>query len=98
MAKKSKKKKNIRSGNCRPTYRVSRAGHLLRMEADSEAGFLLATEGKKQKQRRRAKGCLNGLSGAAVPKRQFRLTERQKRKLPVALQRAIINYHRSKAK
>lgn len=98
MAKSKKKKKNIRSGNCRPTYRVSKAGHLLRTEGDSEAGSLLATEGKRQKQRRRAKGCLSGLSGAAIPKRKFQLTERQKRKLPVALQKAILNYHRSKAK
>ena len=84
MAKKRKR------SNCRPPYRISEAGHLLSTTSSSEAGSYLATEGKKQKRKRQKKGCLNGAPGT------FKLTEKQKQKLPVKLQKAIIAYHKRK--
>lgn len=83
----AKKKKKI---NCKPTYRISEAGHLLATRGFSKAGSVLSKEGKKEKKKRLARGCLNGPPGT------FKLTEKQKRKLPPKLQRSIIEYHRRK--
>lgn len=79
-------------GNCRPTFKISEAGHLLSTESSSEAGRILSTEGKKQKRKRVKRGCLNGVGGT------FRLTEKQKRNLPKSLQKAIIEHHRKAGK
>lgn len=84
--KKTIKKKKPRS--CRPTYRISQAGRLLTLERDSDAGHTLSTAGKRHKQQRLKRGCLNGTKGV------FRLTEKQKKKLPKALQKAILNHHK----
>ena len=77
-----------KKGNCRPTFKISQAGHLLATKGYSKAGSVLSREGKKEKKKRRAKGCLNGPPGT------FRLTEKQKRNLPKALQKAILKHHR----
>lgn len=74
--------------NCRPTFRISQAGHLLATRGTSKAGSVLSHEGKKEKKKRVARGCLNGPPGT------FKLTEKQKRKLPLKLQKAIIAHHR----
>ena len=87
MATKKKKR-----SNCRPTFKISHAGHLLSKESSSEAGHLLSTEGKKQKNKRLSRGCLNGVDGT------FRLTDKQKQKLPLVLQKAIIAHHRKLGK
>ncbi len=84
-------KKRKRS-NCRPTFKISEAGHLLSKESSSEAGRLLSTEGKRQKSNRVKRGCLNGVEGT------FRLTDKQKKKLPLVLQKAIIAHHRKLGK
>jgi len=76
--------------NCRPTFHISEAGHLLSTRGSSKAGRILATEAKKQKARRKKKGCLNGPPGT------FKLTDKQKRNLPKHLQKAIIEHHRRK--
>jgi hypothetical protein len=87
MATKKRKK-----GTCRPTFRISEAGHLLSKESSSEAGRLLSTEGKRQKNKRLKRGCLNGVEGT------FRLTEKQKKKLPLVLQKAILAHHKKLGK
>lgn len=86
------KKRKRKKRNCRPTFRISEAGHLLRTEGTSRSGRILSTEGKAEKQKRQRKGCLNGPEGT------FRLTESQKRKLPKKLQRAILEHHRKQGK
>lgn len=77
-----------KKASCRPTFRISQAGHLLATKGYSKAGSILSSEGKKEKKARRARGCLNGPPGT------FRLTEKQKRNLPKALQKAILQHHR----
>jgi len=77
-----------KKSSCRPTFRISQAGHLLATKGFSTAGSVLSREGKKEKKKRRARGCLNGPPGT------FRLTEKQKRNLPKALQRAILKHHK----
>lgn len=77
-----------KKASCRPTFKISQAGHLLATKGYSKAGSILSSEGKKEKKKRRARGCLNGPPGT------FRLTEKQKRNLPKALQKAILKHHR----
>ena len=86
------KTKRKKSRNCRPTFRISEAGHLLQTAHSSKAGMVLSREGKAQKRKRQKKGCLNGSSGT------FQLTEKQKRKLPKQLQQAILKHQRSLGK
>jgi hypothetical protein len=81
-----------KKSSCRPTFKISQAGHLLATKGYSKAGSVLSSEGKKEKKKRRARGCLNGPPGT------FRLTEKQKRSLPKHLQRAILEHHRSLGK
>jgi hypothetical protein len=81
-----------KKASCRPTFKISQAGHLLATKGYSKAGSVLSSEGKKEKKKRRARGCLNGPPGT------FRLTDKQKRNLPKHLQRAIIEHHRSLGK
>jgi hypothetical protein len=90
--KSKKKKRRTTSSNCRPTFRISMAGHLLKEKHSSKAGSILSADGKAEKRKRKKRGCLNGPEGT------FRLTEKQKRKLPKKLQRAIIEHHRRKGK
>jgi hypothetical protein len=78
--------------NCRPTFRISQAGHLLKTKGSSKAGSVLSKDGKSEKRKRKKKGCLNGAPGT------FKLTDKQKRKLPQSLQKAIVSYHRKKGK
>jgi hypothetical protein len=78
-----------KKSSCRPTFKISQAGHLLATKGYSKAGSVLSSEGKKEKKKRRARGCLNGPPGT------FRLTEKQKRNLPKHLQKAILEHHRS---
>ncbi len=87
MAKRRKKTRY-----CKIPFRISEAGHLLKTTGSSQAGSYLASEAKKQKTKRKSKGCLNGTGGV------FKLTESQKRKLPARLQKAILAYHRKKGK
>lgn len=84
-----KKRKKI---NCKPSFRISEAGHLLATKGTSKAGSVLSREGKKEKAKRKAKGCLNGTGDT------FRLTDKQKKKLPLKLQKAILAYQRRKGK
>jgi hypothetical protein len=77
-----------KKSSCRPTFKISQAGHLLATKGYSKAGSVLSSEGKKEKKKRRARGCLNGPPGT------FRLTEKQKRNLPKHLQKAILQHHR----
>ncbi len=86
MAKKKKR------SNCRPTFRISQAGHLLKTKGTSKSGSVLSKEGKEEKRKRLKRGCLNGPPGT------FKLTDKQKRKLPKKLQKAIIAYQRKKGK
>jgi len=81
-----------KKASCRPTFKISQAGHLLATKGYSKAGSILSSEGKKEKKKRRARGCLNGPPGT------FRLTEKQKRNLPKHLQKAILEHHRSLGK
>jgi len=81
-----------KKSSCRPTFKISQAGHLLATKGYSKAGSILSSEGKKEKKKRRARGCLNGPPGT------FRLTEKQKRNLPKHLQRAILEHHKSLGK
>ena len=81
-----------KKAGCRPTFKISQAGHLLATRASSKAGAVLSTEGKREKRKRRARGCLNGPPGT------FKLTAKQKKNLPAKLQRAIIAHHRSLGK
>ena len=53
----------VNSKNCRPSFRISKAGHLLATKRSSQSGSVLSTEGKKEKAKRKAKGCLNGTGG-----------------------------------
>ena len=78
--------------NCRPTFRISEAGHLLATRGNAKAGSVLSREGKKEKAKRKSKGCLNGTDGT------FRLTDKQKKKLPLKLQKAILAFQRKKGK
>lgn len=78
--------------SCRPTFKISQAGHLLATKGYSKAGSVLSRDGKREKKNRRARGCLNGPAGT------FQLTERQKRNLPKSLQRAILDHHRGLGK
>ena len=89
---KAKKKSTVKSKaiNCRPTFKISKAGHLLSTNHHSRSGTLLATEAKRNKQKRKAKGCLNGTT--------FQLSAKQKKNLPIALQKAIIKHHRKNGK
>ncbi len=89
---KPKSVKKRKRSNCRPTFHISEAGHLLATKHDSDAGRILSTEAKKQKAKRKKNGCLNGTGNT------FYLTEAQKRKLPKALQKAILEYQRRKGK
>ncbi len=89
---KSNRKARGKSSNCRPTFKISMAGHLLKQKSSSKAGSILSAEGKAEKRKRKKRGCLNGLD------RTFKLTERQKRKLPKSLQKAILAHHRSLGK
>lgn len=81
-----------KKSSCRPTFKISQAGHLLATKGYSSSGSVLSRDGKKEKKKRRARGCLNGPPGT------FKLTEKQKRNLPKSLQRAIIAHHRSLGK
>ena len=85
----AKKKKSIR---CNPTFKISQAGHLLSTKGSSKAGSILSREGKREKAKRRARGCLKGLGEV------FQLTERQKKKLPLKLQKAILEHHRKQGR
>lgn len=78
--------------NCRPSFRISEAGHLLATKGTSKSGSVLSKDGKREKAKRKAKGCLNGTDGT------FRLTDKQKKKLPLKLQKAILAYQRKKGK
>lgn len=84
------KKKKGKRVNCKISYRISEAGHLLAKKGYSKAGSILSSEGKAEKKKRLAKGCLNGPPGT------FKLTDKQKKKLSPKLQRAIIEHHRRK--
>lgn len=85
MAKKKK-------ANCKVSFRISQAGHLLKTKGSRKAGSVLSSEGKREKAKRRSRGCLNGPPGT------FKLTAKQKKHLPVRLQRAIIAHHRNLGK
>ncbi len=78
--------------NCRPSFRISKAGHLLATKHSPKSGSVLSKEGKKEKAKRKSRGCLNGTGGT------FKLTDKQKRKLHINLQKAIIAFHRKKGK
>lgn len=78
--------------NCRPTFEISEAGHLLATRHSSKAGTKLATKAKAEKAKRKKKGCLNGTGNT------FKLTAKQKKNLPLALQKAIIAHHRKMGK
>jgi hypothetical protein len=91
MKKKTASKK-VPAKNCRPPYQISEAGHLLSTKGTSKAGKVLSRDGKAAKRKRKARGCLNGPAGT------FQLSKLQKRFLPKALQRAIIEKHRRMGK
>lgn len=78
--------------NCRPSYKISEAGHLLATRGYSKSGSVLSRDGKKEKRKRKARGCLNGPAGT------FQLTEKQKRNLPKHLQKAILAHHKKLGK
>lgn len=84
-------RKKAKGKTCRPTFRISNAGHLLSVSGSSDAGRTLSTEGKRQKAKRKRRGCLNGVKKQG---KSFELSAKQKRNLPPALQRAILKYHR----
>jgi len=75
--------------NCRPSFKVSHAGHLLSTRPSSKAGKILSKDGKKEKKERRKRGCMDGTG-------KFQLTAKQKKNLPIALQKAILAHHRKK--
>jgi hypothetical protein len=85
-------KKKASSSSCRPTFKISKAGHLLKVEGNSQAASILSREGKAEKNKRKKRGCLNGTAGT------FKLTDKQKRKLPKNLQKAILAYHKRQGK
>lgn len=89
---KKKPTKKMAAKRCRPPYRISEAGHLLRTKGTSKAGRTLSKDGKAAKRKRIARGCLNG------PAATFKLSKLQKRLLPKALQNAIIEKHRRMGK
>lgn len=82
--------KKRRKPSCKPTYRISEAGHLLATRKSKKAGRILSTEAKREKAKRLKRGCLNGPAGT------FKLTDKQKKKLSPGLQKAIIAYHKRK--
>lgn len=84
--------KSKSSRNCRPSFRISEAGHLLATTSRPKAGSILSREGKKAKKKRQKRGCLYGV------KETFQLTAKQKKTLPKALQKAILSYHRKNGK
>ena len=84
--------KRKKSGNCKILFHISKAGHLLRKKGSSRGGSILASEAKREKKKRLKRGCLNG------PKGTFQLTDKQKRNLPISLQKAILNHHRKQGK
>lgn len=77
--------------NCKPSFKVSQAGHLLATKGSSRAGKTLVRQGKKEKRERRKRGCLEGTG-------KFQLTAKQKKNLPPALQKAIVEHWRKKGK
>lgn len=77
---------------CRPTFRISEAGHLLSTTGSSKAGSILSRDGKAEKHKRVKRGCLAGTGST------FRLTAKQKKNLPKALQKAILAHHRKLGK
>ena len=81
-----------KGAGCRPTFRISHAGHLLVTKGSTRAAKVLATEGKAEKKKRKKRGCLNGPAGT------FKLTAKQKKNLPAGLQKAIIAHHRKLGK
>ena len=83
--------KTKKKTNCRPTFRISQAGHLLSKEGSSNAGRTLATDAKREKRKRKQKGCLNGVKRQG---KSFQLSAKQKRNLPPELQKAILKFHR----
>jgi hypothetical protein len=85
------KRKN-KTQKCRPSYRISEAGHLLSTRGSSRAGSVLSRDGKAEKQKRVNRGCLNDADDT------FRLTAKQKKNLPPALQKAILAHHRKLGK
>jgi hypothetical protein len=80
------------SHNCRPSFRISEADHLLPTTGRSRAGSTLSRDGKKEKKKRQKKGCLYGVMET------FQLTVKQKKNLPKSLQKAILAHHRKKGK
>lgn len=78
--------------NCKLTFRIRQAGHLLATKGTSKSGRVLSSEGKAEKAKRLKRGCLNGPAGT------FKLTDKQKRKLPLKLQKAILAYHKKQGK
>lgn len=86
------KKRKRTAANCRPPYLISEAGHLLSTRGTSKAGKVLSRNGKAAKKKRLKRGCLNGSDES------FQLTAKQKRNLPIALQRAILKHHRQLGK
>ena len=88
----AKKRKSAKGRNCKIPFRISEAGHLLKTQQDGHAGSYLSSEGKRAKSKRKKKGCLNGVAGT------FKLTEKQKKKLPLKLQKAIIAHHKKLGK
>jgi len=88
----ARRKNAAKNSNCRPTFKISHAGHLLSTRGSSRAGSVLSKEGKKEKAKRKKRGCLGG-----VPKgKSFKLTAKQKRNLPPGLQKAILKFHHGK--
>lgn len=76
---------------CKTPYRVREAGHRLRKNRSGEAAKVLANEGKEAKRGRMKRGCL----GAAPD--SFTLTDKQKKKLPKAMQEGLLEYRRRTA-
>lgn len=77
---------------CKVPFKIRNAGHSLKKSGSSSAARTLATDGKKARSNRRKKGCLNGPPGT------FKLTAKQKKNLPKALQEGIIRYHKKQGK
>lgn len=83
----TKRKVTTKRAACKPTLEVSRAGRLLSTRRSKRAGKLLATQGKEEKRKRISRGCLDGTG-------EFKLAPLQKKKLPKALQAAILKFHK----
>jgi hypothetical protein len=77
---------------CKTPYRIREAGHRLAKGGGADAASVLSKDGKAAKKRRKKRGCLSGTPGVAG------LTERQKRKLPKAMQQGLIAYRERMAK